>query len=146
MQHKDCHYIFIKWDSVDFTVANSLRSVLGFNAAVYTATSAGYNLYSPNTATFNSDNSYIIQSNLLSAGIPINNQQIGILVNVPINSSPGSQIIYQPANIVWVNAPELIGNPRQYLTFTLQNQNLAPVNTLGETYQFTLCIRYQVKL
>jgi len=131
-------------DSIDFTIANSLRIVLGFNSAVYTAPSANYNLYSPNPAAFNADNSYLISSNLTSVGIPINNQSFGILVNVPITASPGSQIIYQPANLVWSDAGDIIGQTKQFLNFRLTNQSLVPVNTVGETWQFTLVIKWKL--
>lgn len=133
-------------DSIDFTIPNSLRFILGFNSAVYTAPSKNYSLYSPNIAAFNTDNSYIISSDLTPMGIPINNQDQGILVNVPITSPPGSQIIYQPNNLVWSDASNLIGHPKQNIRFKLMNQNLIPINTVGETWQFTLVIQYSLLL
>lgn len=133
-------------DSIDFTVANSLRFILGFNNAVYTAPSANYNLYSPNPAAFNADNSYLISSTLTSVGIPINNQSFGILVNVPITATPGSQIVYQPANLVWSDASDLIGQIKQFITFRLTNQSLVPVDTVGEIWQFTLVIKWKLIL
>ncbi len=45
-------------DSVDFTVANSVREVLGFNSVVITAPSSNYSFYSNNEAEFNRINSY----------------------------------------------------------------------------------------
>lgn len=133
-------------DSIDFTIANSLRFILGFNSAVYTAPSANYNLYSPNPAAFNTDNSYLISSDLISTGIPINNQSYGILVNVPINNAPGSQIIYQPNVLVWSDGSELIGKVKQYINFRLTNQSLKMVNTVGEVWQLTLVIKWKLLL
>lgn len=133
-------------DSVDFTIPNSLRFILGFNSAVYTAPSNNFNQFSDNPAAFNTDNSYIISSDLVTTGIPINNQSFGILVNVPITSVPGSQIIYQPAQVVWVDAGELIGQTKQFIRFRLTNQSLSPINTVGETWQFTLSIRWKLLL
>jgi len=136
--------ILTSGDSIDFTIANSLRTVLGFNSAVYTAPSANYNLYSPNPAAFNADNSYLISSDIVPDGIPINNQSFGVLVNVPITATPGSQILYAPSNIVWSDANSLIGQTKQFLNFRLTNQSLVPVNTVGETYQFTLVLRWSM--
>ena len=135
-------------DSIDFTIPTSLKTVLGFNSAVYTAPSNNYNLFSPNPAAFNADNSYIISSDLVTTGIPINNQSYGILVNVPIviGETPGSQIVYQPNQVVWCDAVELIGQTKQFIRFRLTNQSLLPVNTVGETWQFTLSIRWKLLL
>lgn len=138
--------ILTSGDSIDFTVANSLKTVLGFASAVYTAPSANYNLYSPNSAAFNADNSYLISSDITPVGIPVNSKSFGTLVNIPITAVPGSQILYMPANIVWSDASNLIGQNKQFLNFRLTNQSLTPVNTVGETWQFTLVIRWQILL
>lgn len=133
-------------DSIDFTIPNSLRNILGFNSLVYTAPSADFNLYSPNPAAFNADNSYLISTDLISVGLSINNQSYGILVNVPITAAPGSQIIYSPQNIVWTDASDIIGNQKQFVRFRLTNQSLVPINTVGETWQFTLVIKWKLIL
>jgi hypothetical protein len=51
-------------DQVDFTVANSCRNILGFNARLSPATpqAAGYSDYSDNAAAFNRNNDYIIRT------------------------------------------------------------------------------------
>ena len=133
-------------DSVDFTIPNSLRFILGFDSLVYTAPTANYNLFSPNPAQFNADVSYLISSDLTPVGIPVNNQSNGVLANIPIplGTAPGSQIIYQPPNLVWSDANALIGAPKQFIRFRLTNQNLVPIDTVGETYQLTVVLRWQI--
>lgn len=133
-------------DSVDFTIANSIRTVLGFNSQVIVAPIANYNRYSENSAQFNIDTSYLITSDIVSAGIPVNNQQLGIIANVPITSSPGSQIVFQPFNPIHLDARELIANPKSNLRFTLSNQILSPVNTLMNTWSFVMEIKYKILL
>ena len=133
-------------DSVNFTVANSVRTVLGFNSEVLTAPSNDYSFYSENPAVFNRNNSYIIASNLVSQGIPVNNQSQGIISTVPINVAPGSQIVYQPQNIIWFEISELIGSPKLNMMFRLLNQNLVATPTGGETWSFTLMIKYNLLL
>ena len=59
-------------DSVDFTVATSVASLMGFNAAVLTAPSANYTFFSDNPAQFNRVNSYIIASNIVANGSTVN--------------------------------------------------------------------------
>lgn len=133
-------------DSVDFTIANSVRTVLGFDSAVYTAPSAGFNQYSPNPAQFNSDTQYLISSNLVTNGVPINSVGVGILTNVPITATPGSIIVYQPNNLLWVDAAELIGANKAQLTFRVTNQNLVPIDTLTDKWSFTLMFKWSLLL
>ena len=99
-------------DDADFTIANSVREVLGFNSAVITAPSAGYSFFSDNVAQFNRVNSYIIASNLVSQGIPVSSQSRGIIATIPISAVPGSQVNYAPQNVLWFDATELIGRPK----------------------------------
>jgi hypothetical protein len=136
--------IEFKNDSVDFTVANSVRTVLGFNAAVLTAPSNGFTFLSDTQAAFNRNNSLVIASTLVSQGIPVNNQSAGIIGLVPISVPPGSQINYQPTNPEWFDARELIGQPKINIALRLLNQNLQTVPTSGDSYSFIILMRYSV--
>ena len=133
-------------DNIDFTIPNSVRSILGFDALVYTSPVPNYNQYSPNSASFNTDTEYVLSSTLVQTGIPINNQSYNIIGTVPITAPPGSIIVYQPSQLVWVDVMELCGNPKQNFLFRLTNQNLTPVDTLGDTYQLTIIIQYTLLL
>src|SRR5690606_30518446 len=57
-------------DSIDFTIVNGVREVLGFNSAVITAPSANYSFFSDNVAAFNRINSFLLASNIVAQGIP----------------------------------------------------------------------------
>lgn len=133
-------------DQVDFTVANSCREVLGFNSRVVTAPSAGYNEYSDNEANFNRVNSYLIRSNLVSQGIPINSIGANIIAQIPINAAVGSQINYQPQHPTPVDASELIGVSKNTFTFSLCDQSLRATPTAGETWFFILVINYYIRV
>lgn len=132
-------------DSINFTIANSIREVLGFDAAIITAPSANYSFYSDNTAQFNRINSFIISSNLVSRGIPVNSNSQGIIGTVPISMPPGSQIAYSPQNVVWFSAKELIGQNKLNMRFSLLDQDLRPVQVV-DPYSFTLVIEYTILL
>lgn len=133
-------------DSVDFTVPNSVRTVLGFNSEVLTAPSANYTFYSEEEAAFNRNNSYIIAGNFVAQGIPVNNQSAGIVATVPISVEPGSQIPYNPQNVVWFDCTELIGYSKLNMTFRLLNQSLMPTPTTGDYWSFVLVVKYSVLL
>jgi hypothetical protein len=133
-------------DSVDFTPLTSVRTVLGFNSGIYTAPSAGFNQYSQNGALFNIDQQYVISTDLVSTGIPINNQSYNIIGIIPITEAPGSIITYQPAQLVWVDAIELSSSMKTNFRIRLTNQNLTPVDLLGDRYQLTVTIVYTLLL
>jgi hypothetical protein len=133
-------------DSVDFTVPDSVRTVLGFNSEILTAPSNNFTFYSENPAEFNRNNSYIIASNFVSQGIPVNNLSAGIISLVPIDVAPSSQIVYQPQNVIWFDIGELIGNQKLNINFRLLNQNLQATPTAGQTWSFVLMIKYNILL
>ena len=133
-------------DSVNFTIPNSVRTVLGFNSQILTSPSDNFSFYSENTAAFNRNNSYVIASNLVSQGIPVNNQSAGIITTVPIDKPPGSQIVYQPQNVIWFDICELIGNSKLNMTFRLLNQDLMATPTSGDYWSFVILIKYDILL
>lgn len=135
-------------DSVDFSVASSVSVILGWPAPgpVIVAPVAGFNAYSPENATLNRTNSFAIVSDIVSTGIQQNGDNAGIMVSVPITSPPGSQINFIPPVINWFPAEELIGKSRQNATFYLTDQAGRPTPTLGETWQLTMVLQWQVLL
>ena len=133
-------------DQIDFTVANSVRGILGFNARIVISAVGGFNAFSDNPAAFNRVNSYLIRTNLVSQGIPVNNIGQGIIAQVPITVPPGSQINYQPLNPIPVDASELIGTGKNVFNFTLVDQNLRNTPTAGEYWDFVLIINYSILL
>ena len=135
-------------DSIDFRavagggVSNStLRSILGFDTALYTAPSAGYSLQSPLPAAFNRVNSYLISTTAVN-GLVVNSNSTGVLTQVPIDVAPGSQIIYDPRNVIRVPAPELAYGGRQRWDFALLDDSGRPTPTAGEYWTFVLSIRW----
>ena len=96
-------------------------------------------------ASFNRVNNFIIASNFVSRGIPVNSQSQGIIASVPISVALGSQIVYSPQNVVYFDATELIGQPKLNMQFSLLDQNLRPVIAV-DYYSFTVCIRFSILL
>jgi hypothetical protein len=127
-------------DSIQFLVANSVASILGFTADVVNPV-ANYNAFSQDPANINRNNSYTIQSNICD-GLVVNRATSGVIASIPIDASPGSQINYDPRQLTWIPASELRGVSRNRLTFQLGNQDLAPTPTSGELYAFVIQIRW----
>jgi hypothetical protein len=133
-------------DLIDFQVANSVREILGFNSRVVTANIAAYNEYSDSQANFNRVNSYLIRSNIVSQGIPINSIGANIIAQIPINVAPSSQINYHPQHPIPVDCSELIGYGKNVFQFSLCDQNLRPTPTAGEKWDFVMVINYYIKV
>lgn len=136
-------------DFVNFAGANTVRLVLGFNARIAPiggAPSAGYNEYSDNPAAFNRTNSFIITSDLVSDGIPVNSTAANVLVNVPITAAPGSQVNYAPVNPLVIDASELIGALKNSFAFQLRNQTLETIPTAGELYSLVVEFTYTMPI
>ena len=135
-------------DSVDFTINDSVREVLGFSSRISPVAPqiAGYSDYSDNVASFNRVNSYIITSNIVSNGIPLNGGGGGIIASVPIDVAPGSQIAYSPDNPISIDASELIGHSKLNLNFQLRDQLRRLTPTSNETWSVVVSIKYGILL
>jgi hypothetical protein len=132
---------------IDFSQANTFREILGFNSQVYGPyIAAPINVLAPNTAAFNQINYFLIGSDLVRQGIRFNNTYAGVIAQVLIDVSPGSQIVSTPFNPSRIQCDELIGSKRTNLRFRLSDDKLRPVNTNGEYYSARIVIRYQIKM
>ena len=137
-------------DRVDFTVANSVREVLGFDSRIAPplpgAPSVGFNEFSDNPASFNRNNSYLITSNIVSGGIPINSTSANIIASIPIDVAPGSQIVYSPRNPLTFSGNELIGAIKNSFNFQLRNQSLETTPTAGELYSLVILFEFSIPI
>lgn len=132
-----------------FNIANSIRTILGFNARqspLIGSSVAGQNDTADNPAVFNRINSFFIRSSMVNNGLPLNNVGSGIIASIPITAKPGSQINYSPNIPIAVDAANMPGNVFQSISFDLLDQDLRYVNTVGEYYSITICIKYKILL
>ena len=130
-------------DSIHFEQAGTIGSILGFPSAVVTATSAGQTVFATTQAQLDRVNTYLISGTLIQAGIPTNASANGLLAAIPITGKPGRIINYAAINVLWTPAPELVGRRMDKFTFRLTNERFEPTPTAGDTWSFTLMIRYR---
>jgi hypothetical protein len=133
---------------VDFTQTNTPRDVLGFNSRLVPLSPqvTGYSESADSVAKFNRTNSFLISGDLVSNGIPVNNVNKGILGEVLIKSTPGSQINYTPFLPPIIDATELIGKTKNFFTFGLTDQQGRKVDTLDEIWSFVIVISYWMRV
>lgn len=133
---------------LDFTPANSVAPILGFDAGIYPAAPsvAGESVNSQDTASFNAITNYLISCSLAPDGIPINDIGSNIVATVPITTSPGNLITYQPFNPLKASADNLIGSPINVIDMKITDQNDKDIEMLGEYWNAVLVIRYYLQV
>ena len=130
---------------VDFTIPDSVRTVLGFDARLAPtapSTVVGQTEDSDNQANFNNVENFLIKSDIVNSNIPVNNSFDQTIAYLPITSAPGSQITNEPINPIRINASTLKNGGRNFFTFRLTDQGGQPANT-GESYGLTVVIRWK---
>ena len=129
--------------SFDWTIANTFRTILGFDSVVTgPSTFVGQSFTAQNTAAFNQIDFFLIHSDLVPRGIRTNNKYSQVIDQHLIAVPPGSQSIDQPRWPSKVPAWDLIGGLRKRIKFWLTDQNGESVNTSGEDWSVRLVIKY----
>jgi len=128
---------------IDFTQSDTFRDILGFNSQILTNVAVVPFIHlADNTAAFNTINSFLVHSDLVSRGIRLNNSFNQTLGQVQIDVQPGSQIVSKPFNPPRVSADELAGSIKSTIRFWLTDQTNSGVNTNGETWSARVVISY----
>lgn len=130
--------------SIDFTIAQSIRDILGFDSQVIPAQSGIISIFSENVANFNTIDYFLIHTDLVSRGLRINDSYSSTIAQVLIDVQPGSQIVSKPFNPPPIPANELIGSRHSKATFWLTDQADNEVNTNGEIWSSRFVIYYTI--
>jgi hypothetical protein len=128
---------------IDFT-NSAIGLLMGFDSALYPAaySFAGQTITAPNSATFNTISSFFIKMSGLRKGIPTNGNSSGVLCEVLIDKPAGSQILFEPKNMIKIPCPELQNGGLSVVQFSLTDQNGNAVDTNGETWSFTCTLSW----
>lgn len=132
----------------DFTQANSIRTILGFDSResplLADQSTPGYSDKSDDIAAFNTISNFQINTDLIMRGIPVNNVMGGVIANIPITIGPGSLLNFIPFLPPTVNASDLIGKMRNTFSMRLTDQNGNNVDTKGEYWSVELRLVYMI--
>ena len=131
---------------VDFT-NTLLRNLLGFGPSIYPAEPVPTDKYlqtGTNLAGFNTINAFTIRSDIVSAGVPINNSGLNLLAVIQIPSgSVGRQINYTPMHPTKISASELRGKRKSTFNLTMCDQSGIPVRQT-EDWSILVTLREQI--
>ena len=122
--------------TVDFTIANSLRFLLGWDSVVVSVTSEG-----ANPAAVNVVEKILVHCSLCQGGSYLNNTLSDVVGEILLLKPPGSQLAVLPSPLIWLPMPNSISRDisdvRTY--FTDQNNNI--LNFLQEPTSLSIYIR-----
>ena len=97
------------------------------------------------SANFNSINSYYLSSDMISQGLNINGRYGNVIGIIPITSLPGNLVNFSGnVNNLFVNSDNLLGrrNAKTQITFWLTNERYEALDMNGETFSFTVLVRW----
>lgn len=131
---------------IDGTIADScIDTIMGFASAIIPAVNpiAIESEEAANVALFNETNSFAIQSNFVSQGIPVNNKGLNLLASIPITAGVGFQVRFAPQNPSLVDATELRGRSKSSFYFRVVNQD-GTVLPQTETWSILMVLHYKL--
>lgn len=121
---------------------STIRDILGFRITSPITAPINGSIIGEDTAKFNQINSYLIHTDLIHTGIPVNSIDSAVIANIFIDVTPGSLINYTPQIIATANGNELIGATRSTIISYITDQKGRRVDTNGEVWSYTLIITY----
>ena len=97
----------------------------------------------PNVADFGNLESITLQCSLVNTAYN-NGKTSNVLASIPIEVSAGQNIVYNPSNLIKVDAPNLAGSTISIINFILGDQNGVPLDMAGEDYSLRVVIHYEL--
>lgn len=138
--------------NLEFIWANStISSLMGFNPTSLTkppepsTDDASFTLLSDDSPKFNVYNSFIIHSDIVSAGIRLNNNYDSIIAQIPITSSVGTLDTYRAQEpSIFALCNNLIGprNQKWSAEFWITSETNVPLDQRGEYFDFVVIISW----
>ena len=119
-----------------------LTHYLGYDMVLPTdlVTPAGvaeYEFIGQTAANLNTLKSILVNCSQCSGSV-LNGKDSGILANIPISVSVGSQIQYQPLHAAKISAPQMSSSGINEMTLSLHDQDMKALNMGGEYWEAVL--------
>jgi len=130
--------------TVDFSVANSIAPLLGFDATPRpTSTVANEEVTSENIADLPPIHYFHVATSLVDEGALIGNKKRNVIAKIPVNVPANHQINFEPRHRVKYQCQKLAGNLVRSIEMVLYDQQLREVNTGGEYWSAVLMISWK---
>lgn len=99
-----------------------------------------------NTANLTPINSFLLHSDLVENGLRVNNGISNILTEIQLLSGPGTFLTYRPYLPYKLDGNHLKFSSRSHLKFYLTDQDQNPLDMFGESYSFSVVIKYKIDI
>jgi hypothetical protein len=133
--------------TIDFTVANSINELIGFEANTYgPSTVTGQKFLAPNVANFNTVNYFLMHSDICDRGIPFNGKYSQTIAKILIDVTPGSQITYTPFNPSKTHCKNLKNSRRLLFRYWITDDQNRSLNTNSEYWSARIKLTYKVPI
>ena len=121
--------------TVDFSQANTIRTLLGFDSIVVSTDQEGNSIASVNTVEKVLIHTSLVNSTYLGSSV---SDVIGEHI---LDKPPGSQLQEKPAPLIWIPMSENISRDIDHIRVYYTDQNNDPINFVGESTTVQLYIR-----
>ena len=139
--------------NLEFIWSNStITSLLGFTPTSPTKPTSpstpdrSFTIVSENFPKFNQYNSFVLHSDIVSEGIPINNNRDNIIAQIPIKAKVAELDNYFRAQepYLFSTCDNLIGQQNQIysMTFWITSETGVPLDQAGEYFDFVLLLSW----
>lgn len=117
--------------------------MMGFTTPIV-PTGPSYMVESVIEPMFNTLNYWLIQSDIVGQGIPVNGQYDSVIAKITSDVESNLQVLYEPINPSQVPAINLTGSAKSSYRFSLLSDSFKHVNTRGEFWSAQIRISYSV--
>jgi len=130
---------------IDLSSPNSCSELLGFEKALYppALTTKPVYVIAPNTANFDAIDYWLLHTDLVGYGVPINGQYDSIISKMLITAPPGSQVTFYPPNPVHVPIYSRVGEDITRISVWISDQSGGALELIDD-FSIDMIIRYTV--
>lgn len=89
-------------------------------------------------------NSFLLHSDIVENGLRVNNGVADILTEIQISAPPGSFLTYRPYLPYKLDGNHLKYSSRNRVRFYLTDQDNRPLDMFGESYSFSVVVKYKI--
>lgn len=132
---------------VDFTPADTIREILGFESNLYPVglTVGPTYIIADNEARFNQFNYFLLHCDILNNGLPINGDYNSTVAKIDIDVAPGGLISYRPWMPLRIPCTDdMAGKRLTRLRFWITDEQSRYLDMVNEDWAMTLIVRYWI--
>lgn len=130
---------------IDFSASDTFSNIIGFDQYIDFVLDVPHLFVSPNESNYTVNSKYLVHCDIVSGGIPLNNDDLQIIADLPVTvDTIGLQIHYVPNYQQKIACRNIIGGHLDEIRCWLTNQNNELLDTFGENFSVEIELKYVV--